>query len=126
MSIETLIVTAAQGASLAIYPEGEVPENAKLPFTTYRRTLLDPVMTLAGPEGTIHSEYLFASWGRKSEGAGATTAKASAIATANAFDAAIQAATAITCRFRLPVAGEDFDDETLLLMEPRRWSFWHT
>ena len=129
MSIESDIITALSGvAGGRVYPVGEVPENllantaTQKTFVAYRRLSYDPVMTLAGPEGDARSQMLFECWGGKTA---STSAKQSALSLAASVRAAINAAAGLTRKYEVQVSGEDFEPETLEVMEPVLFDFWH-
>lgn len=125
MSIESDIVNAlASVAGSRVYPVGVVPEKVTLPMVTYRRVLCAPVQALEGPYGLTHSEFVFECWAGKTD---TTQAKAPSVVLATAVRAAIEASAAlkISNRFEIPTPGDDYEPETLEIMEPVSYSFWH-
>ena len=122
MTIHSDIVTALAGvASGKVYPDA-APEGVEPPLVLYRRVSYDPLMTLQGYAGLAQSTFLFECWGKPTT---LITAKASALALAASVQAAIDASTVLTSRFRVPVTGEEYDVNTMELMEPVQYSFWH-
>ncbi len=121
MSIAADIKTALGSLTLATYWPNYAPEGTDPPAVISSRDSYDPVMTLQGPEGTAQSIYTFACWGSKTP---TITAIASARAIAAEVVAAIEASN-INLRYRMPVSAEEFAEETLQVMEPVRYSFWH-
>lgn len=123
MSIQADIVTALSGvADDKVYPAGEVPDDTEPPFVAYRRTLLDPVMTLQGYAGTSKSVFIFECWGQKTA---SVSAKQSSLTLADEVIDAIDASSILT-KYREPVSGEEYEPEVLELMEPVQYAFWHT
>lgn len=123
MSIQSDIVTAlANVCGGRVYPSGEIPDDAPLPLVVFRRTTLNRVPTLGGYSGISISDFVFECWGEKSE---TQSAKAVALATADAVRSAINA-SAIRDKWDLVLGGEDYDAETLEEMEPVGFGFAHT
>lgn len=126
MSIQASICTAtASVVGGRVYPWGEVPEDAPYPLIVYRRTLNNPIMTLLGYSGTTISEFVFECWGAETESA---EAKANALTAAQELTDAIEAAKTgtLSSQWRTQISGEDFDDQTLKLMEPCGFGFSHS
>lgn len=122
MSIQTDIMTALNGvANDQVFPDAP-PEGVNPPLVLVRRTAYDPVMLLTGPEGTAQSKFLFECWGVKTP---TVTAKASAMAMASQVKAALLIAAPTMTMYQEPVDGEQFDPDTLEVMEPLAYSFWH-
>jgi hypothetical protein len=124
MSIHSDIVDALGYTNVAngnVYPDA-APETALPPLVIYRRSVYDPLMTLQGPEGTARSEFVFECWGAKSA---VQTAKASALALASEVRNAIESSVDIWSKYELTATGEQFEQETLEMMEPVIYSFWH-
>lgn len=121
MSIAADLKTALGSLTLATYWPNYAPEGTDVPVAIGVCDSYDPIMTLQGPEGTANSIYTVQCWGRKTA---TTTAKSSALAIAAEVVAAIEASN-IKLRYRLGVSAEEFAEETLQVMEPIRYSFWH-
>jgi len=123
MTIHSDIVTALAGvASGQVYPDA-APENVEPPLVIYRRLAYDPLMTLQGYAGQARSTFLFECWGKPTS---SITAKASALALAASVQSAIDGAAGLTIKYREPVSGDQYEVETLELMEPVQYSFWHS
>lgn len=125
MTIHSDILSAlATVAGGRIYADA-APEKAPLPLVIYRRTHHEPIQTLVGEDETpeARSVFVFECWGKSSD---AESAKASALSTAQALVTAMNAASAIQIKRRVPVHGEEFEPQTLEVMEPVSYSFWHT
>jgi hypothetical protein len=123
MSIDSDIKTALDSMTLSTLWANYIPDDINPPATTYVRESYDPLMKLDGPAGLAKSIFTFHCWGKKGTG---TTAKANAIAIAEEVKAKIEAASSLSTKFRLPVPSEEFAEETLQVMEPVRYSFWHS
>lgn len=123
MSIQSDIITALAGvADDKVYPAGEVPDDTEPPFVAYRRTLLEPVMTLQGYAGVSKSTFIFECWGQKTD---SVSAKQASLTLADEVIAAIDADTTIRTKYREPVSGEEYEPDVLELMEPVQYSFFH-
>lgn len=124
MSIDSTIVTAlASVASGKVYPASGVPEKVLPPFVVYRRLSRRDINTLNGTSGDVNSEYLFECWGKRTAIA---NAKAASEALATDVRAAIEASAALVPKYPVDVSAEEFEPETLELMEPVGYGFWHT
>lgn len=124
MSIDTTIVTAlAAVASGKVYPATGVPQGTVPPFVVYRRVARRELNTLMGVTGDVNSEYVFECWGKRTASA---NAKATSEALASDVRAAIEASAALTPKYPIDVSAEEYEPETLELMEPVSYGFWHT
>jgi hypothetical protein len=134
MSIQSDIISALAGvAGNRVYPDA-APEGVTPPLVIVRRTLYEPLALLLGSSGIAKSTFTFECWGAKPSLIGQLTtsqskmAKSSALATASEVKAAIIGGTAgspFRTYFFEAVDGEDFDPQTLEMMEPVSASFWH-
>jgi hypothetical protein len=121
VSIHSEIITAlADVASGRVFPD-YAKEKTPYPLVVFRRVKYAPIMTLIGPEGTANSEFVFECWGKDTP---SETAKAAALALAGELRDAINASDIVN-KYEVEVGGDDFDAETLELMEPVQFSFWH-
>lgn len=117
MTIQEDIVTAlASIASGKVYPQA-APHNTAAPFVVYRKVYSDPVMTLAGYEGTTHSGFVFECW---------DDTYAGAISLADSVRTAIEAAAALKPSYREPADPDEFEPAVDLYVEPVQFSFWHS
>jgi hypothetical protein len=116
MSIQSDIVTAlAAVAGGRVYPQA-APQDAALPFVVYRRTAYEPVNLLQGAATNARSTFTFECWG---------TTLDSALTTAAAVVAAVEAAAPLASRFRVDGSGDDYEPVADVFMEPISYSFWH-
>ena len=123
MSIHSDIVTAlAAIAGGRVYPDA-APENLAPPLVIYRRVGYEPLMTLQGYANLAKSTFVFECWAAPTA---TVTAKAAALTLAGQVQAAIDAASGLASKWREPVSGDEYDIETLELMEPVQYSFWHS
>lgn len=116
MSIQSDIVTALSAvAGGRVYPQA-APQEAALPFVVYRRVAYEPVNLLAGAATNARSTFTFECWGASLD---------SALTTAAAVVAAVNAAATLASRYRVDAAGDDYEPVVDAFMEPVSFSFWH-
>lgn len=134
MSIHSQIKDALEGvAGNRVYPDA-ASDKAVPPLVIIRRVLYEPLPLLSGPSGIAKSTFSFDCWGANPVNVGQLTpqeirtAKASALATAAEVRAAItgdSSGSPFSTFYFEPVSGEDFEPQTLEVMEPVSASFWH-
>lgn len=130
MTIEADIVTALSGvADDRVFPNA-APESVPAPLIIMRRIGYDPLMLLTGSAGIAKSTFIFMCWGAKTGDTPETRkgAKKRAMELASDVRAAINgdsSGSSFTSFFEEPVDSDDFEPETLEIMEPVSFSFWH-
>lgn len=117
--IQGQVITVLKLANVAagkVFPTFEDVDETTTDYVIVRRPNNEPIMTMLGREGLIHSTFVFECW---------STSKASAMTIAAAVDAAIDADTTLPYSFPESPSGEDFAPEVMQVMEPRQFSIWH-
>lgn len=116
MSVQgDLLTVLANIANGRVFPEF-APQDVASPFVVIRRTLHEPLMALMGYAGITKSVFVFECYADN---------KATALTVASEVIDAIDASALIRDKFREPVSGEDFEPETMSMMEPVQYSIWH-
>jgi hypothetical protein len=116
MTIHADVFTALAGvASGQVFPDF-APQGTSGKYVIVRRIANEPLYTLTGYAGASRSSFVFEC---------NADSKAEALDLADDVIAAIDAAAGLTNKYREPVSGEDFEPETMQLMEPVQYSFWH-
>lgn len=120
MSIQadiTTALTAGSGVASKQIATDAVPQDWRAPYVMFKRTHHEQVMTLLGPEGTENSIFDFVC---------VSTTKQGAIDLAAATVTAIEAATALANKYRVPVSGQqDYETNDDEFIETVSYSFWH-
>lgn len=115
MSLQSDLITALAGvASGRVYPQ-IAPEGSAYPLVNYKVQNKQPVASIGGTTHATQSDVVFECWGNT---------YASALATANAVRAAIEASTLTWYPIAEP--GDEYDATADSYMEPVYYGFMHT
>jgi len=115
MSIESDIGDAMESANVRAFAK-MAPQHAPTPFTVWRCVESDPQQTIEGVTVITRSDYLFESWGATVE---------EATSQRDATVAAIEGATSLPVRVRIPPGEAALDPNTEKHMAPCAFAFWH-
>lgn len=114
MSIQADIQAALAGLTWKTWPDA-APQGAPIPLTIFRRTDVEPLMTVSGLYmGLSKSTFIFECWAKSKK------------QTLDMVDEVVTTieASGLTC-FREPASGEDYEPTTDEVMSPATFSFWH-
>lgn len=129
MSIQSEIISALAGvAGDRVFPDS-TPESVPAPMVVVKRIGFEPLNVLTGTTGLAKSTFLFTCWGSRLDEPRKKGAKTIALETAAAVRLAVYGGTSgspFSTFFEEAVSGEDFEPETLEVMEPVSFSFWHS
>lgn len=120
MSVESEL-TAVLKPIAPVFPDAVRDGKTLPPLLIYRRTRFEPLNVLSGSAGMSKSTFVIECWAASEP---SISAKKSALALAKAVSDAMEADTTLES-VRVPVHGEEFEPETLEIMEPIAYAIWH-